>query len=86
MRTPDAKKGSEGELPFSVCFFAIEGDDRLGVLEECGASERVPKKFRGRPISLPVGEAGPLSDARALRIGAEPFPTDISSHMSGTHD
>ena len=44
MRTPDAKKGSEGELPFSVCFFAIEGDDRLGVLEECGTSERVPKK------------------------------------------
>jgi hypothetical protein len=45
MWTPDAKKGSEGELPFSVCFFAIEGDDRLGVLEECGAIVRVPKKF-----------------------------------------
>ncbi|MAP18551.1 MAG: hypothetical protein CL626_05865, partial [Aurantimonas sp.] len=64
MRTPDAKKGSEGELPFSVCFFAIEGDDRLGVLEEYRTPERVPKKLRGRTIFLPVGGTDPLSDAR----------------------
>jgi hypothetical protein len=41
---PDAKKGSEGELPFSVCI-AIEGDDRLGVSEECGHGRTVPKKM-----------------------------------------